>query len=169
MDICPKKMKSNPNQYRIDEAVTRFLEEAGAVYSTSPGIRFSDFLSDRMLLIRAIRAGIPFSLFELIRDLLPLSDADWSDVLDISTKSLQRYKATSGFHFRPIHSEKILEMAEAAQAGLEVFGSQQKLNAWLHAPSFALGGMAPLELLKDSYGKELVMAELTRINHGILA
>jgi hypothetical protein len=26
-----------------------------------------------------------------------------------------------------------------------------------------------MELLKDSYGKEMVMAELTRINYGILA
>jgi uncharacterized protein (DUF2384 family) len=38
----------------------------------------------------------------------------------------------------------------------------------LETPSYALGGMKPMDMLRDSYGKELVMGELTRINHGIL-
>ncbi|MCC6451300.1 MAG: DUF2384 domain-containing protein, partial [Acidobacteria bacterium] len=33
---------------------------------------------------------------------------------------------------------------------------------------FALGNVKPVELLRDSYGKELVMGELNRIAHGIL-
>jgi uncharacterized protein (DUF2384 family) len=40
---------------------------------------------------------------------------------------------------------------------------------WLETPNFALGNQKPFELLKDSYGKEMVMGELTRIDHGILA
>jgi uncharacterized protein (DUF2384 family) len=30
-----------------------------------------------------------------------------------------------------------------------------------------MGDLKPAELLKDSYGKEMVMAELNRIEHGI--
>jgi hypothetical protein len=33
---------------------------------------------------------------------------------------------------------------------------------------YALGKLKPIELLKDSYGKEMVIGELNRINHGIL-
>jgi putative toxin-antitoxin system antitoxin component (TIGR02293 family) len=61
-----------------------------------------------------------------------------------------------------------MEMAEVTQIGLDVFGSIEKLRSWLHTPSFALGNVKPVELLKDSYGKELVLTELVRINHGIL-
>jgi putative toxin-antitoxin system antitoxin component (TIGR02293 family) len=60
-------------------------------------------------------------------------------------------------------------MAEVTQLGLEVFGNMEKFKLWLETPSYALGNLKPLELLKDSYGKEMVTGELTRINYGILS
>jgi hypothetical protein len=33
---------------------------------------------------------------------------------------------------------------------------------------YALGKLKPIELLKYSYGKEMIIGELNRINHGIL-
>ena len=53
--------------------------------------------------------------------------------------------------------------------GNDIFGNSEKCNLWLETPNFALGNMKPLEMLKDSYGKELVLAELVRIEHGILS
>jgi putative toxin-antitoxin system antitoxin component (TIGR02293 family) len=97
----------------------------------------------------------------------PYSEADWANFLDISTKSLQRYKVTSKL-FKPYQSEKIIEMAEVTHVGIDVFGDMDKFKLWLDTPNFSLGNMKPLELLKDSYGKDLVIAELTRINYGIL-
>ena len=44
----------------------------------------------------------------------------------------------------------------------------EKFKLWLDTPNFALGNNQPKELLRDSYGKELVMGEQTRINYGIL-
>jgi putative toxin-antitoxin system antitoxin component (TIGR02293 family) len=88
--------------------------------------------------------------------------------LDISTKPLHRYKKSLK-HFKPSHSEKIIEMAEVTQLGLDVFGNMDKLKLWLETPSYALGNLKPMELLKDSYGKDMVIGELTRINYGILA
>ena len=51
--------------------------------------------------------------------------------------------------------------------GLDVFGNVEKLKLWLNTPSFALGKLKPIELLKDSYGKEMVISELHRMNYGI--
>lgn len=131
-------------------------------------LSYSDFFADKMLIIKVIREGVPYSLFNLIQDFTPFSEADWAQFLDISTKSLQRYKQNEQ-HFKPIHSEKIIEMAEVTNAGLDVFGDVEKFRLWLDTPNFALGNLKPVELLKDSYGKEMVMGELVRINHGILA
>lgn len=131
-------------------------------------ITYEKFMEDKLLIIDAIRRGIPYTLFGLIQDYTPFSENDWANFLDISKKSLQRYKNSPDHHFKPIHSEKIIEMAEVTKVGLEVFGNIEKLKLWLNTPSFALGKMKPIELLKDSYGKEMVIGELNRINHGIL-
>lgn len=121
-----------------------------------------------MLIIRLIRSGIPYPLFSLIKHITPFTENDWASLLEISTKSLNRYKRSSK-SFKPIQSEKILEMAEVTDLGMEVFGDMQKFKLWLNTPVFSLGNNKPFELLKDSYGKEMVIAELIRINHGILA
>ncbi len=135
--------------------------------TSGQGIRSAQFFSDRMLLVELIRKGIPTSLFLTIKEIAPFSDEEWSDFLDISLKSLQRYKKEPDYLFKSIHSEKIIELAEVTVMGLEVFDTAADFGAWLNAASPALGGKMPLELLKDSYGQELVIQELHRIDQGI--
>lgn len=156
---------------RLDKEIASFFQNRRfREYQVkfSKHITYKSFLEDKMLIIVAIRAGIPYSLFNLIQNTTPFTENDWADFLDISTKSLHRYRMSSEHHFKPIHSEKIIEIAEVTKAGLDVFGNMEKLRQWLNTPSYALGNLKPMELLKDSYGKELVINELTRINHGIL-
>lgn len=131
-------------------------------------VTYSEFLSNKMLMIFVIREGVPYSLFNLIQDLTPFTEDNWADFLDISTKSLHRYKQNAK-SFKSIQSEKIIEMAEVTNVGLDVFGDMEKFKLWLETPNFSLGNLRPMELLKDSYGKELVISELTRINYGILS
>jgi putative toxin-antitoxin system antitoxin component (TIGR02293 family) len=100
--------------------------------------------------------------------LTPFSLNDWADYLDISRKSLIRYQ-NQDKAFKPIHTEKIIELAEVTKLGQEVFGNDEKFRLWLETPNFALGNFKPFDLLKDSYGKELLIGELTRIDHGILS
>ena len=141
--------------------------ENKALGSVKDNLTYNEFLSDRMLIITVIRRGVPYSLFNLIKDVTPFSEGDWANFLDLSTKSLHRYKQASK-QFKPLQSEKIIEMAEVTNVGIEVFGDMEKFKLWLDTPNFSLGNLKPIELLKDSYGKELVISELTRINHGIL-
>lgn len=130
-------------------------------------LTYHSFFDNKMLLVQSIREGIPFSLFSSIRMRMPFTDIDWANFLNISTKSLQRYKTEKNFVFKSIHSEKIIELAEVTQLGETVFDSQEKFYNWLNRPNAALSDMTPLELLKDSYGKDLVISELRRIDHGI--
>ncbi len=143
---------------KLNREITSLLHEE---------ITYDEFLKDTMLIIGAIKSGIPYSLFNLIQDYTPFTESDWAKFLDISTKSLHRYKMEPGFTFKPIHSEKIIEMAEVTKIGLDVFGSMEKLNLWLNTPNYALSNLKPIELITDSYGKKLVIGELTRIDHGI--
>ena len=105
-----------------------------------------------MLIVVAIRKGIPYSLFDLIQKYTPFSENDQANFLDLFTKSLQRYRASPKHNFKSIHSEKIIEIAEVTKVGLDVFGNVEKLKLWLDTPSYALGKLKPIKLLKDSYG-----------------
>ncbi len=130
-------------------------------------LTYSEFLSNKMLIISVIKSGVPYSLFNLIKDVTPFSENDWAKFLSVSTKTLHRCKKDSK-QFKPLQSEKIIEMAEVTNIGRETFGEVEKFKLWLDTPNYSLGNLKPMELLGDSYGKELVIGELTRINHGIL-
>lgn len=158
------------NTSKLDKEISNIVKRSRfdkKFLHTKKKITYSDFLSNKMLMILVIREGVPYSLFNLIQNLTPFTEDNWADFLDISTKSLHRYKQTSK-SFKPIQSEKIIEMAEVTNVGLDVFGDMEKFKLWLETPNFSLGNLKPMELLKDSYGKELVISELTRINYGIL-
>lgn len=154
---------------KLDQEITHIVRTGVVKKSAGMTVKIShsDFFKDKLMMIRVIREGVPYSLFTIIQDYTPFTDKDWSNFLDISTKSLLRYKQSTK-NFKPIHSEKIIEMAEVTNIGLDVFGSMEKFKLWLDTPNFSLGSMKPIDLLRDSYGKELVISELTRINYGIL-
>ncbi len=157
-------------QQKLDKEISAIIKRSGIdkrFFSSKINVTYSDFLSNKMLIILIIKEGIPYSLFNLIQHYAPFSESDWASLLDISTKSLQRYKQ-SAKHFKPSQSEKIIEMAEVTNVGIDVFGDMEKFKLWLDTPNFSLGNLKPLELLSDSYGKEMVIGELTRVNHGIL-
>lgn len=141
--------------------------EAYEHFNVPKAINYSDFLQNKILLVFAIKSGLPYTIFDLIQHSSPFSLQDWSEFLNISYKSLQRYK-TNQTRFKPIYAEKIFELAEVLDAGMDVFGDMEKLKRWLTTENYALGNLQPVELLKSSYGKDLVLAELIRIDHGIL-
>ena len=177
MDNC-LKMK---NKYQeVSETSFNKINEAISVYaqkkSTSSLFKinsdrnsFDDFFKNKMLIINTIRQGLPYDLFLKIKDITPFTEDDWAEYLNVSKKTLQRNSAIENYLFKPIHTEKIIELAEVTNFGLEVFDTLEQFYLWLNTPSFALGNLKPAELLKDSYGKELVMDELNRIDQGIFA
>ena len=175
-----KSLMMNPQYQQISDENTSVVNEALQGYARtiaptpmSPpkptAMNNTNFFNNKMLIIRTIRHGLPFSIFQKIKNSAPFTDEDWARYLNVSSKTLQRHRKEAQYHFKPIHTEKIIELAEVTQLGVEVFDSQDQFYSWLHTPSYALGQYKPAELLKDSYGKELVMAELYRIDQGIFA
>lgn len=151
-------LKEQAVEKELNREITSLLQQE---------ITYDKFLKDTILIIGVIKSGVPYSLFNLIQDYTPFTESDWAKFLNISVKSMHRYKMEPGFTFKPIHSEKIIEMSEVTKIGLDVFGSMEELKLWLNTPNYALGNLKPIELITDSYGKELVIGELTRIDHGI--
>ena len=153
-----------------NEVYKSFVSEPAVAYGYSGSKKASlqVLLSDKFKLIKLIQDGVSYKYFEKLKALFPFSPQDWSSFLDISLKSLQRYQKEQR-SFKPIHSEKLLELSEVLMYGMEVFEDFDNLRTWLEAKSIALGSHRPLDLIKNSYGKELVMRELVAIEHGVFA
>lgn len=66
-------------------------------------------------------------------------------------------------------SERLFEIAEVYAKGFEVFGNEKKFARWLNKKSIALGNQTPFSLLDTSYGVQLILNEIERIDFGIFA
>jgi len=125
-------------------------------------------LNDTVELLKISRNGIRFNLFMEIVKSSPFSLKEWSKFLHLTERTIQRYKKESKT-FEPIHSERIIEIAKLQKKGKEVFGSKPNFEQWLNSKVVALGGIKPTELLDSAFGIDLLIDELGRIEHGILA
>lgn len=143
------------------------VDKLKSTYFSKKEVTFKEIMSDKLLITKLIHNCIPYNLFSKIVKNTPFSIKDWANYLDLSVKSLQRYKTIKNYSFKPIHSEKIIELYEVTRLGKEIFDTPSQFKLWLDTPNFALGKLYPKELLKDSYGKALVVEELHRIDHGI--
>jgi len=163
-----------------DYPIKNLLSEAIVEYVRTKSIRpsnqslsekasISHILHNKLLISALIQSGIPLHLFQIIQDMSPFSEAQWAAFLGISTKTLSRNKQSKLFIFKPLQSERIVAIAEFVHTAFEVFDDHEQFKLWLNSPIYALGNNKPVDLLGDHYGRELVLAELIQIDHGIFA
>ena len=131
------------------------------------GEAYYGVFQDKLLISNAVKRGIPNNVFNEIKSGSPFTEQQWSDFLNINIRTLQRYKKDNTHIFKPNISERIFELAEVVSLGNKVFDSSQHFNLWLNTPSVSLGNNAPINLLDNSYGIDLVLAELNRVEYGI--
>lgn len=121
-----------------------------------------------LLLIKKSREGMKYAAFARLQKQLPLKVSDWSNILHLSERTLQRYKKEK-IDLSPIYSEKVLEIKLLFNKGVEVFGNIENFSQWLVSKNIALGGVQPISLLDNTFGIMLLKDQLTRIEHGVLA
>lgn len=129
-----------------------------------------DNVDDNTILyvIREVRKGIAYNSFTNAVKNLPLTLKEWSEILDLSERTMQRYKKDKR-SFDTLQSEKIVQVTLLIRYGREVFGDDKRFNLWLNTESLSIGNVKPKELLDSSFGIDLLKDELNRIEQGILA
>ena len=106
--------------------------------------------------------------FKKIADKVPFTLQEWSQILHISERTLQRYaKANSTFPFTVV--DRILQIDKVMKRGTEVFGNPDKFIRWIQSNPPALEGRISPDSLRTIEGINLVLTQLGRIEHGILA
>ncbi|MFD0863856.1 antitoxin Xre/MbcA/ParS toxin-binding domain-containing protein [Sungkyunkwania multivorans] len=118
----------------------------------------------KLRIIHASRSGVSRSDLKKfsLRVALPLTKI--SEVVPASYSTLSKKS-----NYDKEVSERLFEIAEVYAKGFEVFGDEKKFNNWIHEANLALGGIPPFSLLDTSYGVQIVLNELGRIDHGIFA
>ena len=130
--------------------------------------QYNSKLLDTVELLKLSRKGIPIGLFEEIVRSSAYTIKEWSRFLHLTERTIQRYKKEKRT-FEPLQSERIIEISKLQLKGIEIFGSRANFEEWMNSKIIALGNIRPMELLDSSFGIDMLMDELGRIEHGILA
>lgn len=128
----------------------------------------SNIFANKFKVNQIIMSGLSYPIFEKMQNNISFNKDEWAEFLDLSVRTLDRYKKEQK-RFKASQSEKIISLIEVLERGKHVFGDLEVFKKWLHQEVPALANTKPINLLYTSYGKELVMAELTRIEHGVFA
>ncbi len=145
-------MKNKP--YKKTASKPLKVEEADIAYNTPKQLKSAKDLT--------------FNDFKKIDSKTDFTQKEWSDILHISERTLQRYsKDNSAFSFSV--ADRILQIDKVLKRGFEVFGSYEKFLIWLRDNPSMLEGRLSLHSLASFDGINNVLTQLGRIEHGILA
>jgi putative toxin-antitoxin system antitoxin component (TIGR02293 family) len=148
-----KKIKTTVAEYKAHGKVSK-VQEPFVNFSTGKPLR----------LVKEFN----YKEFKKIADHIPFTVKEWSELLHISERTLQRYaKANSNFPFSVV--DRILQIDKVIKRGVHVFGSLDKFLRWLRDNPYMLEGRLSLHSLSSIEGINMVLTQLGRIEHGLFA
>ncbi|MES2850355.1 MAG: hypothetical protein V4685_14950 [Bacteroidota bacterium] len=154
-----KKKKAIPKKkttaYSQDENTSLILNEPPAPYMRS--FKAMPSLKD-----------FTYNEFKKIADKAPFTQAEWAVMLHVSERTLQRYAKSNG-SFASINAERAMQIDSVIKKGKEVFGTVDLFYTWLKRKPQMLEGQLSLESLTTAHGISMILIQLGRIEHGILA
>jgi putative toxin-antitoxin system antitoxin component (TIGR02293 family) len=155
-------MGSTAGQQRKDVTYASSIFDILGESNISPGI-----INSRMDLIELSRKGINKDSLIHLAKYLSLSINQMADFLSITERTIQRYSRSK--MFSSFDSERILQIAEVALKGTQTLGDRESFITWMKHPNKAFRNRTPLSLIDNSYGREMILEELGRIEHGIFS
>lgn len=111
-------------------------------------------------------ADFPFKKFEKIAALVPFTQKEWANILHLSERTLQRY-AKDNNSFEGIYVDRILQLEQLIQLGLETFVNAEAFYRWLHRQKKVLGHIINFESLYSTQGIQDIIDEIGRIQYGV--
>jgi putative toxin-antitoxin system antitoxin component (TIGR02293 family) len=120
------------------------------------------FLADPFTISEVVNNGLPVEFFDTVCQYVPLTKEEWTSILDLSFKTIDRYRRDNK-NLPSATSEKIIQILEITSLGLIRFGTIENLSRWLMTPNTHIKKIRPADLLKNAYGQHLIIQELKSI------
>ena len=123
--------------------------------------------TEKSVLIKNIKKGLPISAFKKIQKELDVSADTLANTVNIASRTLARRKKEG--RFLPDESERVIRIASLFDRAFQVFHKQDRVRLWFKSPQKALGGKTPLEYADTEPGAREVEDLLGRIEHGVFS
>jgi len=163
-----KKYNTNPISSLVEEpevfyGLANKYDKIVSVLGGSASI--GTIINNDIDLITVSRRGLPKSVVVLLSGILSISMEKMSNLIHISHRTLQRKQPNDLLN--TYSSEQILEIAEVISRGIDVFGSLPNFTQWLHSNVRAFQEQKPIDFLDTSFGTQLILNTLGRIEYGV--
>lgn len=124
-------------------------------------------IHNKIDLIELSNIGVTKKALLHLTDYLNIPIGKATEFFPITARTIQRYAPDE--HFNRTVSEQILQIAELAARGSEVFGDRKKFLQWMNMPIKAFANRTPFSLIGSKFGVEMVLDELGRIEYGVFS
>jgi uncharacterized protein (DUF2384 family) len=111
-------------------------------------------------------AEFPYKRFEKIALQVPFTQKEWSNILHLSERTLQRYAKDNSI-FEGIYVDRILHIEELLKEGLKTFINADAFYRWLKREKHVLGKTLNFESLSSTRGIQDLIDQLGRIQWGV--
>jgi putative toxin-antitoxin system antitoxin component (TIGR02293 family) len=109
-----------------------------------------------------------YNEFKKNADKTPFTQTEWAAMLHVSERTLQRYAKNNGT-FSFINAERFQQIMNVIERGKKIFNKTEYFYEWLNSNPPALEGNLSVASLTTYDGIQKTLAQLGRIEHGILA
>jgi putative toxin-antitoxin system antitoxin component (TIGR02293 family) len=124
-------------------------------------------LASQLDLANVVKAGLPASAIDRVKESLDLPDSELTAALAISTKTLGRMRKTRR-HLSLIEGDRLARLARLIVLANTVLEQPDLVREWFRSPQIGLNNQTPLEVLVTEAGAREVEDLLQRIEHGVL-
>ena len=111
-------------------------------------------------------ADYNYKKLKKIIDQVPFTQSEWSNMLHLSERTLQRY-AKNNSSFEGIYTDRILLLQEMINLGLETFSGADAFYKWLKKDKPVMGQLLNFESLYSERGIQELIDQLSRIQYGV--
>lgn len=165
-----KKAIFKTNRFPLEKENSGIMEEAAVHYEGMRAILGGNKsvlkpISGELDLVNLSRAGVRKSSLKSLSSYLGISMDKMSSLLHTSHRNIQRKHEEELLDV--YKSEQTLEIAQVVSKCLDVFGSKENMQQWLHSNILALGGKKPIDLLDTTFGIRMVFRVIGRLEYGV--
>ena len=124
-------------------------------------------ISSEMDLISLSRHGVRKSSLRSLAGYLGTTMEKMSSLVHSSHRNIQRKDDDELLD--TLKTEKVLELAAFIKRGIDVIGTEAAFKEWVHSPILAMGNRKPIDFLDTTFGIQMALKVLGRLEQGVFS
>jgi len=166
-----KSVKKKP-AHKAGGDLPSIASEAAVQYDTlkvilGGNISVPKTISSEMDLISLSRHGVRKSSLRSLASYLGITMEKMSSLVHSSHRNIQRKDDDELLD--TLKTEKVLELAAFIKRGIDVIGTEAAFKEWVHSPILALGNRKPIDFLDTTFGIQMALKVLGRLEQGVFS